>query len=930
MEKKRILISILFIFLILIVLISGAVNLGTPIPSDTISNEYAPGDVLKGSINISLIDVDASAMLSAFNSNISIKNFLDANNKYTGVDYFCTTSDCQSDYSAVGSGTATKSFNLIRGSDRVIGIKLTSVYELSEISKFSMKVSSTSEDSCSNPLKIDILNDGTVNWKTHRPDITAYCSGENFGCYNPENEIGKIPIERDKEYCNVISIPFAAGLRVGADLVGSGNADFILRAYDDEITKDCIVSVTESGRTSCIINMSTETEKNFTICILAKDSGDADKYNMSFETTNPCGFLGDYRYDFAIFTQAMKYDAIGDFILNDSEIQHPDLIDLGNDILEYSLEDYLSNKYNNNCSSGCVIPLKFISNQSQEIILSDVQLLYRAGELPNTANLIYDLEETTSKIDMPFTLLDISKAGLLVPTTYGHKDLVLKLGGEDIASKQIEIIQLPLVEALYPQEVPAALDVVFRVYTSGPNASSFEWVFGDNSSMETSSVNYISHKYNQIGVYDLEVTAKSDLGDVPRTFEIRVTNPELYLDDQLDEKQANINRVKTALTNIPSWIKSQIETLINFDSLESQVSTLRTEFDQAGGDSSTYVEILNSLNELEVPDSITVTENYSGEFIMNINRISPNSLSVAGAGDVDQGSSDDYKNAVFAWSLENIQSNIKGEIYSLGFVRTIRPIVSVFKVEITPIGTSEDLFFVIGAPKAKVNFNGNYGEIIDIGGKATGINLDLSSKKTIEFSLPGRADVLDAPIYFSPSFEQFILEGSIGLCNNNGVCDEGENPDNCRADCKPWGTTILLLFILIFIAFVVYIVLQEWYKRKYENRLFKDKDELFNLINFIDNAEKQKLLKNDIVDKLKNKGWRSEKITYAYKKFKGERTGLWEIPILKFLEKKQVKKELEKRKGKPVNIKQGQKPGRIPMPPKGRVPPKGSPKFRRR
>jgi len=47
---------------------------------------------------------------------------------------------------------------------------------------------------------------------------------------------------------------------------------------------------------------------------------------------------------------------------------------------------------------------------------------------------------------------------------------------------------------------------------------------------------------------------------------------------------------------------------------------------------------------------------------------------------------------------------------------------------------------------------------------------------------------------------------------------------------------------------------------------------------------------------LKEKGWAGEQIIYAYKKYKGQRTGMWEIPIFKFVEKNRVKKELETRK----------------------------------
>jgi hypothetical protein len=57
----------------------------------------------------------------------------------------------------------------------------------------------------------------------------------------------------------------------------------------------------------------------------------------------------------------------------------------------------------------------------------------------------------------------------------------------------------------------------------------------------------------------------------------------------------------------------------------------------------------------------------------------------------------------------------------------------------------------------------------------------------------------------------------------------------------------------------------------------------------------QGMKKSDIFGKLKDLGWNSEQLRYAWNKFQGKRTGMWEIPIFKWVEKRQVKRELEKR-----------------------------------
>jgi len=50
--------------------------------------------------------------------------------------------------------------------------------------------------------------------------------------------------------------------------------------------------------------------------------------------------------------------------------------------------------------------------------------------------------------------------------------------------------------------------------------------------------------------------------------------------------------------------------------------------------------------------------------------------------------------------------------------------------------------------------------------------------------------------------------------------------------------------------------------------------------------------RSDIFDKLRDKDWHGEQINYAYRKYKGLRTGMFEIPIFKFLENREVKQQL--------------------------------------
>ena len=74
-----------------------------------------------------------------------------------------------------------------------------------------------------------------------------------------------------------------------------------------------------------------------------------------------------------------------------------------------------------------------------------------------------------------------------------------------------------------------------------------------------------------------------------------------------------------------------------------------------------------------------------------------------------------------------------------------------------------------------------------------------------------------------------------------------------------WIVVGLLIFF-----FIAYIIMQEWYKRNYENHLFKNKNFLFNILSYIHN------------EKLKG---RDDSTIDSNLKKSGKRTGMLEVPM---------------------------------------------------
>jgi phage anti-repressor protein len=78
--------------------------------------------------------------------------------------------------------------------------------------------------------------------------------------------------------------------------------------------------------------------------------------------------------------------------------------------------------------------------------------------------------------------------------------------------------------------------------------------------------------------------------------------------------------------------------------------------------------------------------------------------------------------------------------------------------------------------------------------------------------------------------------------------------------------------LILFIG--VYLVLRAWYNKRYENYLFKNKNDLYNIATYITTAKRRGIPDKEIIENLKKSGWNSEQIRYAMRKYAGKKTGM--------------------------------------------------------
>jgi len=880
LAKKLLLFT--FVFLLLAGLASADFSIGDK--AGEIEKTYEPSGILRGWLNISLDNEKSDSLLTAFESNITILNFLNLNN----ANYSCFPKDCESAYSILGTAGALKKFFLEPEKTKLLGIRLTG--EITDIKSISFNALANSEESCLYPLKIDILNDNLIEWAYNKLSNTSTCISEApYGCFNIEDSSESTPILIDSSYCEKINLPSYKGFEIGADLIGTGNSDFRMSINAGGYDEACSASASQTGKISCVIEFP-ETLENYTkadVCIEAENL--QGSYSIKYEDKEPCGYSGNYEHDFQIFAKPLKYSAFNNTIIINQE-----LIDEGSTGIELAKEmsDYIGKKYNNTCTPECIIPIKFYAGSNSDITSYNLSFAYEVKGLPKSKAEFNEIQESKPVISSNFLKLNLEKANFLAPSSAGNKQLSIKLGDKEIISTNISISSFAKIIELIPQEVPALVPVKFKVFLeSNISNLSYSWNFGDGYEIQTDKP-YAEHVYKNITSYSLSVKISNKQGQSKSTFQVNVISPKDSINSTIKNYEENLKNIESQINNYPELAKNEISEKLKLEEIKKEINSQKKAYSEAIKDEE-YMKIIADLLKLEIPYEINISQSItSDKFFPNLDLIDFDVLEKLGAGKA--GERKEYINAINSWLIKNLVISFDSETYSIYFKgKEPEELFSYVKLKLKPGQTLNNVHLVFDEKGIKFKDKLDTRNISN----SVGIVFQELSEKTIEFIYPKKIDISNFPFYISPELGELELGVVPGACNNNGKCEkeQGENYKNCGNDCNPVFLTYLALGILIFLGLIVYIMLQQWYKRHYESKLFPNRNNLFNLINYIYNCEKQGISKSEMFSKLKKLNWGSEQIKYAWRKFKGKRTGMWEIPVFRGFEIREVKSEIAKR-----------------------------------
>ncbi len=906
MNKGGVMFLFLIIFSVLVISFSSAtMSIGSP--NHSIEKKYGSSQSIIGWINISTKNESAnSSFKDSLNNQISLINLLKLNPQ---IDYTCNPGDCEKDYTTSNAQTTKQ---LIQSENpQYYGLKFLG--ELNSIDSINFKISASGiPASCNNQLEVDFFDDGIVDFYNTAVDVNVCSGSKTYGCYDssaPQDEytLSSTP------YCQNITLPAAPGFRIGAWVKKeSGSKNLTISIYNkggDPIDKATCklpnTATSSGGEIYCDVNYSVKSPDAHYICISSNQGAGTYKIRGYDTITNGCGFFGDpiqseiSSYD--IFAEAKKFGSFqGINITNSLSTQEN---------LAYLAEKYIENRNGNlNCPNGCVVPIKFETNNlcsgdsseycsqfdddeqkcntksvcqydndaiaclpkdansciGSTINLSNLKIDYQVASGIKSTNTFYDLQSVSAKISSSYGKLYLNDSGLKVKNTTGNISYTLSLEGKKIFSEKISVEKTLLIRELTPLKTTYAFPTKFTLKVDFPgNVKRYEWDFGDNYT-DITLTNKTSHTYNNSGNYSLKVIIK-DINNLSssKTFEINVTSPSAFINDTLIKMNADLANVKKQINTYDLFYQTSLNEILNTTNMSARIKALEDKAKNAND--TTINKIVGEILTLNIPEAVTTTKTTPGSYIFYPER---DNIDVDVWKEIDNKkyneSDETYRESILGWNANSIGSNLAFKEVSAQYSERTEPILKVFEFNIQEKSPLNYTSYFIIKDMENLKFKENYNQKNVEGYKYIEIT---SATKKIIFSTTADVSFDNVPAFLAPPSSRLSLI-------------ESEKPEESEFSFN-WEAFGIALLALLVIGVIVYIILQRWYRHRYEGHLFKNKNDLYNIFNYIEMQRRKGTHERDIHSKLRNTGWNSEQINYAMKKHSGKRTGMLEIPVEK-------------------------------------------------
>ncbi len=882
--KKEVILVIIFV--ILISNLSAEYELGNK--SYSIENEYAPESSIRGWINVSFAGEPLSSLFTDnFDNNVTLNSIL----KNQAYQTTCHTKECADDYIFFNE-TEEKNFILNKGVKATFGLVL---YEnIKDIIKAEINFSSNASSSCENQLKINFLFEeddeeyefGNTNWLIQECES----SEKNHSCFN-DGAAKTVAIVDRYSYCQKFRLPEAPAFKVGAQLerVSSQPSRLFIQLWGYETNQyltDCEIFMSngESGEFSCDLEYLVAQEKDYYLCLYANNDTTVYRTYRNVDIIDGCGFYGtpsagkDLDAAYEIFFQPKKFDSLGTIgLVSASNLSLVNFTTFLENIIEYRYGDM-------KCKGGCVIPFQMLSNQnSQYTVINNVYIEYRTDQGPSIQENIYEIEESKARVNSKFQKLYLDYGGFSVPEKKDVYLYKLFFNNEKILEKNITVGNVPIINSIAPLKAPLGYDTEFTASITKSQANISRYIWDFDGSKKTTTQNKVTHTFNSAGIHNLTLTV-ADLNNKnsSKTVQINVNTPQIQIEQDIAKLRKSIENIRNKIKSYPAFQKDTIENLLNLSGKSNDLADIDTEYKLAVNDSE-FLVILAKLDKISLPDSISETDSANSLiFFPDESNIKLDSVANVSASDYDFEKTSKYKKAIISWNQQNIQTKISYKEIS-GLKDSVQNhVITFIDVSTERIGSDSSSAYLFIDKIDDLSFKANYNEIEldDSYVIALGDTTDI-----ISFSTTEQIEFTDLGVFISPTFSSLDLPNTV-ICRMDDECDDGQYCEDGVCVDEPmskWVFFGLAIIFLLILTFIVYIILFNWYKNKYETHLFKNRNNLFNLLNYINHQKKKGTSDSTIISRLKKSKWKSEQITYAMKKYHGQNTGMFALPFVKMI-----------------------------------------------
>ena len=222
--------SVVLLVLFASIFLSQSVLASVSLSGSSVVPKYNPNSTIVGWLNLSVINQQANSFFSTdSNQNISLINFILAQNFSLNSNYSCYPANCNYSYSTTGSGSSTDQFHLNAGQSEILGVNITGLGV--SVSNFSLAVTSDAPESNVSQLSIDLLNDNKIEWSQYNSSgdlgVAKY-----YGCYLPGSAPSGTVKVNSINFCEEIFLSPSPIVNLGSEITGSGVSNIDLSIYD--------------------------------------------------------------------------------------------------------------------------------------------------------------------------------------------------------------------------------------------------------------------------------------------------------------------------------------------------------------------------------------------------------------------------------------------------------------------------------------------------------------------------------------------------------------------------------------------------------------------------------------------------------------------------------------------------------------------------